>query len=282
MVKVSWQSKLILQAGLLLLSAPVLPGQPSEFRFRTVRQLIVDQRLGTIPRGNRQRRERLIELFQESGCPDLQTVPIRRSSHSNVVCQVTGRTSETILVGAHYDTVADSFGVVDNWAGASLLSSLQEALSAAPSRYTFLFVGFAEEEKGLVGSKDFAAQLKKTGAIPRVMINLDTLGLGTTSIWASRSDRRLVEYAANLGQALQIPMQILNVDGGYSSDSESFRRIKVPVITFHSLTQQTLPLLHTRKDNQQALDRDSLYQTYRLLAAYLELLDRDWPPEQKP
>jgi hypothetical protein len=41
----------------------------------------------------------------------------------------------------------------------------------------------------------------------------------------------------------------------------------------HSLTPQTLHILHSADDNMKALQMDDYYDTYRLLALYLALLD---------
>ena len=105
------------------------------------------------------------------------------------------------------------------------------------------------------------------------MINMDTLGLGPTEVWASRSDPKLVRALDGLAQALKLPLTAVNVDEVGESDEESFVNHKVSTITIHSLTQKTLPILHSRKDNYSAVHFDDYYSTYRLLSGYLVLLD---------
>jgi hypothetical protein len=75
--------------------------------------------------------------------------------------------------------------------------------------------------------------------------------------------------------AVKLPVSVMNVDGVGSTDSESFREKKIPAITIHSLTARTLPILHNSKDRIEAVDRDKYYRTYRLVLAYLAVLDRD-------
>lgn len=83
------------------------------------------------------------------------------------------------------------------------------------------------------------------------------------------------------GPALAIPVNLqgVNVEKVGSTDSESFRKKKIPVITIHSLTQNTLSVIHSRADQMGAVDWDQYYETYRLLSAYLTLLDDVWPPQ---
>jgi hypothetical protein len=66
----------------------------------------------------------------------------------------------------------------------------------------------------------------------------------------------------------------MNVDRIGSTDSESFRDKKIPAITITSLTSETLPILHSSKDRSEAIHMDRYYRTYRLVLAYLAVLDR--------
>ena len=36
-------------------------------------------------------------------------------------------------------------------------------------------------------------------------------------------------------------------------------------------------MIHSREDRPKAIDKDAYYETYKLLAAYLTLLDSVWP-----
>jgi len=66
------------------------------------------------------------------------------------------------------------------------------------------------------------------------------------------------------------------------SDEESFRQHKVPTITLHSLTQNTIEVLHSPQDNYKAVHFDDYYESYRLVSAYLALLDQEGLPETSP
>jgi hypothetical protein len=108
------------------------------------------------------------------------------------------------------------------------------------------------------------------------MVNMDTLGLGPTEVWVSHSDQRLVRALKGMAEALNLPLTGVNIDGVGQSDEESFIDRQVPTVTIHSLTKETLSLLHNPKDNYGAIHFDDYYKSYRLLSAYLVLLDGDW------
>ena len=56
-------------------------------------------------------------------------------------------------------------------------------------------------------------------------------------------------------------------------DSHPFLSARIPVITLHSVTQETLGLLHTPRDQIGAIHLDDLYEAYKLAASYLAALD---------
>jgi hypothetical protein len=65
----------------------------------------------------------------------------------------------------------------------------------------------------------------------------------------------------------------VNVGRVGDTDSTSFSNRSIPAITFHSLTQETLPILHSNRDVLAAVKRDDLYTSYQFLAAYLAFVD---------
>ena len=256
--------------------APVAKTATQAVRFIPVSREVIEARLQQFATTNAKRKASLGRMFQEAGCTGerFREVAVKGSKLPNLVCMRPGETDSTILVGAHYDLVDQGKGVVDNWTGAALLPSLLESLAGHTRRHTFVFVGFTDEEKGLVGSKFYVSQLAtEEKQRLRAMVNLDTLGLSPTKVWVSRADRTLLAALADVARSMKLPLQGVDVDKVGSSDSESFAQQKIPAITIHSLTQETLPILHTPKDTPEAVRLDDYYQSYRLIAAYLSYLD---------
>ncbi len=250
---------------------------------------MIEARLKGFSRKNDEREATLRQMFVQSGCKDdkLSEQTVRSKLPPNVICVLPGATDEVILVGAHTDHVEVGDGVVDNWSAASLLPSLYYSLSAAPRRHTFVFVGFSAEEKGLVGSDFYAGKLSpERRAKIEAMVNMDTLGLGPTEVWATHADTALLNALAGVANTMKLPVSVMNVDEVGSSDSESFAKYKIPRITIHSVTQQTWPILHSTRDKLGEIKMDDYYASYRLMAGYLVFLDTDLgqpaTPQEKP
>jgi len=247
--------------------------------YSPVSREVVEGRLGKYTGNNKQRETTLKQMFAEAGCDDqhLSEQPVKGSKLPNIICLLPGTSDKVIIVGAHFDRVSEGDGVVDNWSGASLLPSLYETVKIEPRRHTYIFIGFTDEEQGEVGSRFYVRQMtKEQVATTDAMVNMDTLGLAPTEVWASHSDKRLTGALAYVARQLNVPITGVNVDQIGSTDAEQFAERKIPRITIHSLTQETwnARILHTSKDKISAMRLDDYYQTYRLLAAYVIFLDQ--------
>ena len=196
----------------------------------------------------------------------------------NVICTLPGSSGEVIVVGAHFDRVDKGDGVADNWSGASLLPSLYQSLSSEKRWHTFVFIGFSDEEEGFLGSRFYADHLTESelGSI-QSMLNLDTLGLDSTRVWASKSSPDLVSLLDEVAASTKLPIDVMNVEDIGNSDGSSFRKHNVPVLTLHSVTPENLKILHSKKDKFSAIHLDDYYDSYNLIASYLVTLDDyDW------
>lgn len=254
-------------------------------KYTLVNPKVVQEKLDYYKGNDTDREGSLKKIFTEAGCPpsDLSEQAVPRGKQPNVICLLPGTTPETIVIGAHFDHVSEGGGLIDNWTGASLLPSLFQSVSGSPRKHTFIFVGFAAEEKGEIGSKFYVSQLsKETLSHIQLMINLDTLGLGPSEVWSSRSDKDAVTLLAGTAHLTHLPLTGRNVDGFGESDEESFIKQNVCTITVHSLTPQTTHVLHNAADSPSALHFQDYDDSYRLLAAYLVVLDAQLGDEVHP
>lgn len=96
----------------------------------------------------------------------------------NVVGTLTGNTcgEKSILIGAHYDSVARSPGADDNASGMAVVLEAARVLSGQTFQPSIEFVAFAFEEDGLIGSRQMAAQARAAGREIVGMISLDMVG----------------------------------------------------------------------------------------------------------
>ena len=231
------------------------------------------QRLESAPDKNQDRQQALADLFQSVGCkPTLQ--PVKHTKAANVICVLPGQTDEVVIVGGHFDHVSRGNGIVDDWSGAALLPSLYESLKNIDHRYTLVFVGFAEEELGLVGSNFYVHEMTKEDRVKTAaMVNIECLGLTPTKVWLSHSDRPLLEALARVAAGMKLEVQGVNVERVGTADSESFAAVKIPRITIHSITQETFHVLHSTDDSIKAVHPDQYYESYRLIAGFLSAID---------
>ena len=206
------------------------------------------------------------KLFNDSGCQvEMQKVD---GHFSNVICRLPGDTDETIVVGGHSDFIDAGKGIVDDWSGSSLLPSLYQSLKLVEHRkHTYEFVAFTAEERGLVGSTRYVKELSPERR-PKIkaFVNLECLGLTTPKVWVRRSTPLLVDLLGEIADATKTPVQGVNVDNVGDDDTHPFLDKKMPVICIHSVTQETIGILHSNRDNLSAINLDDYYTTYRLVA----------------
>jgi putative aminopeptidase FrvX len=234
----------------------------------------IERRLRTFEDTNFKRELRLQSLFVEAGCTgdNLTEQRVKHAQAPNVICTLTGSTGSEIIVGAHFDFVDRGKGVVDNWSGCSLLPSLFQSLQETKRHHTFIFIGFTNEEEGLVGSRFYVHQLSKEARRDiKAMVNLDSLGLSPTKM--DLADKNLATALITVAGKSNLPLSVMNVRSLGRSDSDSFQDNKIPSITIHSVTGATWPILHSPRDQFSAIRLDDYYNTYLLLRAYLAYLD---------
>jgi Zn-dependent M28 family amino/carboxypeptidase len=243
-----------------------------------VNEDIVHARLSSFSKKNAEREQIIRRLFTESGCPEanLTAGRVAHVKESNIICTMPGESERQIVVGAHFDMVDQGSGVVDNWSGASLLSSFYQGLAVAPRKHTFVFVAFAGEEKGLMGSREFVRQLRQDTHKIAAMVNLDTLGLDETEVWVSRADPKLLSLLSGVAAYMKLPVSGVNVDNVGSSDSESFRAAHVPAMTIHSIKSATWRILHSPADQLDKINFAAYYRSYQLILTFIGVLDQKW------
>jgi hypothetical protein len=179
-------------------------------------------------------------------------VETTRATVNNVLAWLPGQTDEYVIIGAHYDHLGrgnvDSLapsqigqihpGADDNASGTAGVLELARLL--APQRRklkrSILFIDFAGEELGLLGSAEWVKEPTRPLGKAVAMINMDMIGrikddkvyiggIGTGSTFKS-----VLEEAEK-----EAPFKVESSPGGYSSsDHTSFVTKKIPVLFFFS------------------------------------------------
>jgi putative aminopeptidase FrvX len=251
-------------------------GFPQNIQFHTLDEGTIERRLQVAPKTNELREAGIEQLFAEAGCAskDITKQPVNKRKFFNVICTLSGDTDRTILVTAHYDKVAEGQGVVDNWTGVALLPDIYQSLQGLPHKHRIIFISFCCEEEGLVGSQAFVEGLTKEEAAKiAAVINIDSLGLSPTKLWVSRADKHLSAILLAAAQTMNLPLSGMDVEKVGSADSESFEKLKIPRMTLHSVTQDTLKVLHSPLDQFKSVHMQEYYDSYKLIAAFVSLAD---------
>jgi hypothetical protein len=246
----------------------------AQVEIHPIDRTIVESRLKSYLPNNADREAEIKKLFSDSGCKNITESPVPKLP-PNVICVMPGQTDQIILVGGHTDKVEEAGdGVVDNWSGSSLLPSLFQTLDGDPHHFTYMFIGFTGEEKGLLGSKYYLEHLAPAERAKIVaMVNIDTLGINSTKVWDNHADKRLVIALERTADGMHQPIEAVNLGGTASADSESFLPYGIPRITIHSITVDNWTILHSDRDKLSAINLDDYYNTYLLISGYLAYLD---------
>jgi putative aminopeptidase FrvX len=266
--------------GFAAVSTPAFASSLASPHLKLASPSQLKAKLEAAPYSNARREATLQNWFEESGCGRSQLAHevVTRGQPSNLICDLKGQTASLIIVSGHMDHVRRGMGVVDDWSGASMLPSLYQALASLPRKHTFLFIGFTEEEKGLVGSRFYVRHLApEENRKIRAMVNLECLGLSTPKVWSDHAAPALLSGLFSVARNLQVPLEGIDLERVGRDDAESFRARKVPTITIHSLTQDTIHIMHTRRDNFAAVNMTYYDESYRLVSAYLAYLDTALP-----
>ena len=125
--------------------------------------------------------------FEEAGYEvNIQSFPSHGLSVNNLEAVLPGHgaADEIIVVGAHYDSVADSPGADDNASGVAALLELARLLAGTALPRSVRFVAFANEEAPFfygdeMGSNRYAARAQVQGERIEAMLSLETLGYYT-------------------------------------------------------------------------------------------------------
>jgi Zn-dependent M28 family amino/carboxypeptidase len=210
---------------------------------------------------------------------------------ANVIAVLPGRRPDVIMIAGHYDTkLFKEFrfvGANDGGSSTALLLELARVLARRPRELTYWLVFFDGEEAretwtdrdSLYGSRHLAAELARTGRLPRAMLLVDMIGdrnLGirreghstpwlTDLVWAAA---RRLRYDAHF-----LPDTLVVED-----DHVPFLRAGVPAAL---LIDFDYPPWHTPGDTPDKVSAESLRIVGEVLLDALPTLEHRLIPERR-
>lgn len=165
-------------------------------------------------------------------------IQVKTITGYNVIAHLPQVTQPKLLLGAHYDSVANSPGANDNASGTAVILDMARRLRRTPLADQIWFVAFDGEEDGLMGSKAFVntAQPEFLSNL-QGMINFDMVGV---------NNQLLVGGTESLtALAKKVDSNITEIPDPGLSDHKSFSLVGVPTIFFYRGQE---PNYHTPND----------------------------------
>jgi hypothetical protein len=193
------------------------------------------------------------------------------------------RAKELIVIGGHMDHLGpNGNGVVyngadDNGSGASVVMELARSFAAGPRpARTLVFITFAGEEQGLLGSKAFAAHPTVDLDRAVAMLNFDMEGNGNGKVGMGGGEYFpgiWKGFRASLSPAAAESLVAARAWGGDSSDHSSFRNRGIPAFTVWS--EGDHPFYHSVDDDAAWITPEVLGSVGRRSEAWIRTL-ADW------
>lgn len=210
--------------------------------------------------------------YLEDKLVELGYSPQRHEYGSNganlwAVLEGSSSSNEYVVIGAHFDSVGNA-GANDNASGVAVVMSLAKKLLEFQVRNKNILIVFLdEEERGLVGSRNFASFLKASNFKIHSVHTIDQMA------WDKDKDRA-IELEKAPADLMSI-YQKVKADRGYlmtlhsssetSTDHTSFRNagFKAMGLTEEYRNGDTTPCYHSKCDKFETVDFEYLTNTAR-------------------
>ena len=210
----------------------------------------------------------IIENGAKSAKITLKQEEYEGKSH-NVVLDLPGEIDQYIVLTAHYDSTSLSQGAYDNMSGSIGLLGIAEHFKDHPHRYGLRFVWCGSEERGLLGSKAYAADHEEELKNIALCINLDMIGcIMGKFIACCTSEEALVKYVSYMGSEMGFGIGVSH--DVYSSDSTPFADKGVPALSFARLAPPNTATIHNSYDTIKLMSGGQMIKDIEFIVAFTD------------
>ena len=191
------------------------------------------------------------------------------------IIPATVKSSEYVVLGAHYDSEPGSPGADDNATGMSLIYEVALKLKALEHReYNFIIAFFDQEEDGLIGSRAFARKLKREGLCVHSVHTVDMIGWdadGNKAVELELPTESVAKLYNKAGNSLGIPVHTNSIN---ASDHAAFRGqgFAAVGITEEYANGDTSPHYHQATDRAHTINYEFLASTTTLVWEVMKTL----------
>lgn len=218
----------------------------------------------------------VVELFKRGGAkPEEIITQDVGAGQKNVYVVKKGRTDRVIVVSSHHDREwAVGRGTIDNWTGTTMVTNLYQTMRDMETEATIVFVSFAREEDGLIGSARYLKALsKEQRAKIDANVNLDTLAVDGTFSWQNNSTKSLLEMVKKVADAEKLDHKAERLWGG-DADSSSFRRYGIAALTLFGVTPERIfDIVHSENDTMAVFSMPHYKNAFLLALALVKALN---------
>ena len=209
---------------------------------------------------------------------ELETELIKKHQANNVVGMIEGTSEKDsfIVLTAHYDHLgtlgrkAYFPGANDNASGVSMLLELAHYYAEHPPQYSVVFIAFAGEESGLLGSSYFVQHPLIELASIHFLINLDLLGTGDDGIMVVNGSIFNAQYnqlvAINEREKLLPAVKMR----GEAANSDHYPFYKKGVPCFFMYTLGGVAAYHDVQDVAKTLPLTKYAEVFKLITLFVE------------
>ncbi len=228
-----------------------------------------------------------IELLNKNNCDDIKTVNVNIENklltkyiNKNICAFIDGKVNNDTLIvlTAHYDHLGGMGkttyfpGANDNASGVSMLLNLVKYYSKNPPKYKTVFVFFAGEEAGLLGSKYFVEN--KTVDLTKIkfLVNLDLLGTGDEGITVVNATE--FKFQFELLKKINEEKHYLTLvkPRGKAQNSDHYWFTEKGVPSFFIYTMGGIKAYHDVYDKSETLPLTKYKQVFKLICNFLEFI----------
>ncbi len=228
-----------------------------------------------------------IEVLNANQYKELKTIDLNVESkvltkyiNKNICAYVKGKTENdsVIVMTAHYDHLGGIGkktyfpGANDNASGVSMLLNMVKYYAQNPPKYKMIFVFFAGEEAGLIGSKYFVDNNTLDLTKVKFLINLDLLGTGDDGIMVVNATeyKPQFEKLKKVNESKNYVKEIRQRGKARNSDHYWFSEKGVPCFFIYTLGG--IKAYHDVFDTEKTLPLTDYGDVFRLLTAFIKEL----------
>jgi hypothetical protein len=229
------------------------------------------------------------DQFTDMGyTPELHPFTYSSNTYNNVIAKKIGSVSpdDWYIVCGHYDSTSNdpmnnAPGADDNGSGTAGVLETARALMDIDSEASILFIAFAAEEQGLIGSRAYVNDLKKDGELSKVkaVLNMDMIGYLNSSVEDVFIEGEPVsEWMINILSS-SVSTYNLNLDVftsliAWGSDHEPFLDEGVPAILLIEYEYDENPNYHRTTDTYSTVTQPYALEVMKMNLAALAAMNK--------